>query len=116
MAQIRICIEPGCKNAQTTEDFCRLHYLKNWRQIKESTQKKAADKLNKYVEGICDRHPDKYVDVIRREIKTGKGDFATEVDTAMSGDPSEVIFDDTGVRDDESIDKLLSRIKVDKEF
>ena len=45
--KIKICIEEGCKNVQTTKDYCRLHYLKNWKKIKVLQQKKAAERLNK---------------------------------------------------------------------
>jgi hypothetical protein len=116
MVQIKICIEPECKNAQTTENFCRLHYLKNWKRIKEATQKKAAEKLNKYVEGICEKSPDKYVDLIRRDLRSNKGELVKGVDEQMTGDPAEVFFDDTGLHDDEAVDKLLSKIKIDMAY
>ena len=113
MVKIKICIEEGCKNAQTTEKYCRLHYLKNWKKIREETQKKAADRLNKYVDGICKKNPDRYVDVIRREIKTGSGEIVKATDEV--GDNMEEGLD-MGFQDDEVLDQLLSRIKVDKDF
>lgn len=113
MVKIKICIEEGCQNAQTTEKYCRLHYLKNWKKIREATQKKAADRLNNYVEGICKKHPDRYVDVIRREIKTGSGEIvkATDAFGENMEEGLDVVF-----HDDENLDQLLSRIKVDKDF
>ena len=113
--KIRICIEPGCKNAQTTKDYCRLHYLKNWKKIKDEEQKKAADRLNKYVEGICKKFPERYVDVIRREIRTEKGDFQKAVDEVAGGE--EESYEGLGFQDDDDgIDKLITRIKLDKDF
>lgn len=111
--KIKICIEPGCKNASTTKDFCRLHYLKNWKGIKEAEQKKAADKLNKYVEGIVKKFPDRYVDVIRREIRTDRGDLQRAVD-----EPSDEVesYENFAVADDEGLDRLISKIKLDKDF
>ena len=35
MAKIRICKDEDCKNAATTAGFCRLHFLKNWKELKE---------------------------------------------------------------------------------
>ncbi len=113
--KIKICIEPGCKNAQTTKNFCRLHYLKNWKEIKDTEKKKAADRLNKYVEGICKKYPEKYIDVIRRELRSDKGDFALG-DDGNAGDLSEEMYENLGFQDDESLDKLVSRIKLDKDF
>jgi hypothetical protein len=111
--KIKICIESGCKNAQTTKDYCRLHYLKNWKGIKDAEQKKAAEKLNKYVEGIVKKFPDRYVDVIRREIRTDRGDLQRAVD-----EPSEEpdAFENLGFSEDEGVDRLITRIKLDKDF
>lgn len=111
--KIKICIEPGCKNAQTTKDFCRLHYLKNWKKIKDVEQKKAADRLNKYVDGIVKKFPDRYVDVIRREIRTDRGDLTKAM--GEGGEETEDIYD-ANLRDDEGLDQLISRIKLDKDF
>jgi hypothetical protein len=33
---IKICKEGECKSAASTEGFCRYHFLKQWRRIKES--------------------------------------------------------------------------------
>jgi hypothetical protein len=114
--KIKICIEPGCKNVQTTKDYCRLHYLKNWRKIRDHAQKKAAERLNKYVEGICKKYPEKYIDVIRREIRNGKGDFAAGGEEGSGSDSYDDLLNDLGLQDDDSLDKLLSHIKIDKEY
>ncbi len=115
--KIKICIEEGCKDVQRTKDYCRLHYMKNWKKIKESQQKKAADRLNKYVEGICNKFPDRFMEVIRREIKTGKTEAQVPFDDAISGgDLTDDLFEDLGIKDEDSLDKLLSNIKLDKNF
>lgn len=110
--KIKICVEPDCRNAQTTKDYCRLHYLKNWKRIKDDEQKKAADRLNKYVEGICKKFPEKYVDVIRRDLKSDRSDFA--MDESESGNSEDVY--EVGFKDDDGIDRLITKIKLDKDF
>ncbi len=109
--KIKICTEAGCKNSQTVKDYCRLHYLKNWKKLKEKEKKAAVDRLNRYVEGICKKHPDRYVDVIRREVHEEKGDF--EPLGELSPDD---FSDGFTFKDDEGLDNLLSRIKIDKDF
>ena len=109
--KIKICVEPDCKNAQSTKDYCRLHYLKNWKKIKDGEQKKAVDRLNRYVDGICKKNPDRYAQVVRRELNEGKGDL---MDESLSGDSQEAGFDALGFHDDQGVDKLLSRLKVDQ--
>lgn len=112
--KIKICIEPGCKNAQTTKDFCRLHYLRNWKKIKDAEQKKAAERLNKYVDGIVKKFPEKYVDVIRREIKSDRGEFQKALGEE-GGDEADNLYE-SGFREDDGIDQLITKIKLDKDF
>lgn len=114
--KIKICSEPGCKNAETTKGYCRLHYLKNWKTIRTAAQKKSADRLNKYVEGICKKFPEKYLDVIRQNIQDGKSADGKTGDEDAPEDLSEEVLQAFGYQDDESLDKLLSHIKIDKDF
>jgi hypothetical protein len=114
MPKIKICTEPGCKNTQTTKHLCRLHYLKNWKKLKEESQKKAADRLNRYVEGLCKKNPERYMDQIRRDIRTGKGE-GIGLDEPLADD-SDISFEDTGLKEEDNIDKLISHIKLDKDF
>ncbi len=112
--KIKLCIEEGCHNAQTTKDYCRLHYVKNWKLIKEKEQKKAAERLNKYVEGIVKKNPDRYVDAIRRDLKNEKGGGIPGFLDSQGGETEET-YEGTGFfTDEEGLDKVLSNIKLDK--
>lgn len=109
--KIKLCIEKDCHNAQTSKEYCRLHYVKNWKQIREKEQKKAADRLNKYVEGIVKKNPDRYVDAIRRDLKNDK----TPGFLDNTGGETEETYEGTGFFvDDQGLDEVLARIKVDK--
>lgn len=114
--RIKICIEQDCKNVQTTKDYCRLHYVKNWKRIRDAAQKKSADQLNKYVEGICKKYPERYMDVIRREIKSNKADAEKPVDETFTASTTDEIFENLGIHDEDSLDKLISRIRIDGDF
>ncbi len=117
MTKIKICIEDDCKNVQTTENYCRLHYLKNWKLIKEAVQKKAADKLNKYVDGICKKYPEKYVDVIRKDIRSGgRAEAEINFEDAGVNDVLDSFNESFGFQDEESVEKIVSKIRVEKEF
>lgn len=112
---IKICSEPGCKNAQTTKGYCRLHYLKNWKQLKADEKKKTADRLNKYVEGIVRRSPDKYVDEVKRDLKSNRllDSFGGD---GRAGEEDFNLLGDLGLDDDERIDKIVGTVKIDKDF
>ena len=53
----------------------------------------------------------RFAQVVRRELNEGKGDL---MDESLSGDSQEAGFDALGFHDDQSVDKLLSRLKVDQ--
>lgn len=74
MARIRICKEEDCKNAATSGGYCRLHFLKNWKRLKEEEHERAAKKLNRYVESIMRRHPERYVEIIKKELRSRRFD------------------------------------------
>lgn len=114
MAKIRICKEPGCNNAQTTKGYCRLHYLKNWKKIKEHQQKAAAERLNRYIEDIVEKYPDRYIEILKKEIrsknfeKVAQDDFSSELDDIYK------IFNDPGYEGD--IERLIRDLKIEDEF
>jgi len=70
MAKIKICKEKNCYNSATTAGYCRLHYLKNSRKIKEEQRQKAGKRLDAYIESICKKHPDNYIEVIKENISS----------------------------------------------
>jgi hypothetical protein len=115
--KIKICEEADCKNVQSTKRYCRLHYLKNWKKVKEQEGKKSASKLNRYVEGIVKKHPDRYMEVIRKDL-SGRGelDFEEGSAGAASNDDVEEVLHDLGYPDEDTLNNILSRIKIDKAF
>ncbi len=105
--KIKICTEDGCHNAQTSKEYCRLHYLKNWKTIKAEEEKKAAKRLNRYVEGIMKRNPD--------VAEQGKG-AAKETGSynQSASEAVERLVEDLGYSDPDSLDEIISNLKVDR--
>jgi len=110
---IKICCELGCKNAQTTKGYCRLHYLKNWKQIKTDEKKKTADRLNKYVEGIVKRSPEKYVDEVKRDLKSNR---LLDSFGSQGGSGEDDLVGDLGLDQEDRLDKIVGTVKIDKDF
>ncbi|MBI2982179.1 MAG: hypothetical protein HYY44_07820 [Deltaproteobacteria bacterium] len=113
-AQIKICTETGCRNVQTTRGYCRLHYLKNWKNLKQEAEKKASERLNRYVEGIVKKYPDRYMEMIRKDLR-GKKEFEPFLDDPTEEDV-EGILEDIGAIDDESLEKMISQLRINKDF
>lgn len=109
--KIKICKENNCMSEQTTDGFCRLHYLKNWKQIKTDKKKKAMKTLNNYVENIIRTNPENYKSAGTKSLF---GDPASETHTYFQKDDIDSVMEDLGYKED--LDRLIDGIKVDKDF
>ncbi len=112
MAKIKICKEESCNNSQTTAGYCRVHYLRNWKQIKKEQQEKASKRLNRYVDAIVKKYPTKYVEVIKEEINSGK--FKKHDESTEEMDELYRIFSEPSYEDD--IERLIKDLKIEKNF
>lgn len=116
MAKIKICKEDDCANASTTEDYCRLHYLRHWRQIKEDVRRRAAKKLNRYIEGVMRRHPDHYLEVIKKDIRSPT--FERYIEDTFGREEGEKEEGGTVGEPayEEEIDQLIRQLKIEKGY
>jgi len=100
---------------QTTDGYCRLHYLKNWKKVKVEKKKKAIKTLNNYVENIIRTNPENYKAKVQNslfaESPSGNGG---DTHSYFMKDDIDSVMEDLGYRED--IDRLLDNIKVDKDF
>lgn len=108
--KIKICKESGCENQQTASGFCRLHYLKNWNEIKTEKKIKASRSVDNYVKHILKNNPD----TPEKESKKSSEFEVQESGSSYYREDYDSILDDLGNRED--IDRLLDNIKVDKDF
>ena len=113
MVKIRICKEKGCKDAATTQGFCRLHYLKRWKQIKDAKHASATKKLNRYVEKVLRENPNDYMDVIRRDLS--REDFEESIVQALDFSEEGMIQSSQSDEDTE-IDRIIRKLKVEEGF
>ena len=113
MARIRICKEPDCQDAATTEGYCRLHYLRNWKRIKQSKQRRHAKRLEGYIQSVMRRHPKDYIEVIKKDIHSL--DFERRIGQDLVTEEANIsLFDQSGY--DEEIDELIRKLKIEKGY
>ena len=113
MARIRICKEKGCSDAATTSGFCRFHYLKKWKQIKDVEKSTGAKRLNRYIERVMKENPNDYLDVIKREI--GRPDFEDSVVKALDfGENASAQVEES--EDESEIDRIIRKLKIEEGF
>ncbi|MFA4874833.1 MAG: hypothetical protein WC956_03165 [bacterium] len=112
MARIKICKEDNCHDAATTNGYCRLHYLRRWKEIHEARKRGAARKLNRYIERVVRENPDDYAEVIRKDLENP--DFDRFVEDAFGSEQEEIPFDEETA--EEEIEQILRRLKVEEGF
>ena len=67
--KVKACAERGCRKPGISQGYCRLHYLANWRALKEDEKVRAERRLNAYVDRLAKRYPSDYLEKIKEGIE-----------------------------------------------
>lgn len=73
-----LCRSRDCDQVATVEGYCRYHYLLFWKKIQVRKKILTDGKLERYVEELTSRYPDKFLEMIRRDLRTQK-DFLSAI-------------------------------------
>ena len=68
----RLCRVRDCDQVASVEGYCRFHYLLLWKKIQIRKAILIDGKLEKYVEDLTSRYPDKFLEMIRKDLKSEK--------------------------------------------
>lgn len=100
----KYCKIKECDQLATVDKYCRFHYLLNWKKIQLRKKILQDGKLEKYIEDLTSRYPDKYIEMIRRDLKTEK-DFMSAI--------QELEIDDSGIEGEfeEENEQLLEEVR-----
>lgn len=74
----RYCRARDCDQIGTVDGYCRYHYLLFWKKIQVRKKILIDGKLERYVEELTARYPDKFLEMIRRDLRTQK-DFLSAI-------------------------------------
>lgn len=74
----RYCRAKDCDQTAAVDGYCRFHYLMFWKRIQIRKEILIDGKLEKYVEDLTSRYPDKFLEVLRKDLKTTK-DFLAAI-------------------------------------
>lgn len=98
------CKFKDCDQLSKVDRYCRLHYLLLWKKIQLRKKILADGKLEKYIDDLTSRYPDKYIEMIRRDLKTEK-DFLGAI--------QELEIDDSAIENefDEESDNLMEEVR-----
>lgn len=74
----RYCRIKDCDQIAVVDTYCRYHYLLLWKNIQVRKKILSEGKLDKYIEELTARYPDKYLEMLRKDLKTEK-DFTSAI-------------------------------------
>lgn len=66
------CKMRECDELATVDGYCRFHYIKLWKRIQLRKKILTDGKLEKYIEELTLRYPDKYIEMIREDLRSEK--------------------------------------------
>ncbi len=73
-----LCRARDCDQVAGVDGYCRYHYLLYWKKIQVRKKILTDGKLERYVEELTSRYPDKFLEMIRRDLRTEK-DFLSAI-------------------------------------
>lgn len=109
MARIKICKEKDCHNTATTEGYCRLHYLRHWKKVRDQQREAAARRLNRYIERVCRENPQNYLEVIRKDLRDPNFGRDTADLFGMEDEDVGLLFNDG--EGDREIEEMIRKLK-----
>ncbi len=74
----RYCRTRDCDQAAMVDGYCRYHYLLYWKNIQVRKKILTEGKLSKYIEDLTSRYPDKYLEILRKDLRSEK-DFMAAI-------------------------------------
>jgi hypothetical protein len=95
----RYCRVSDCDQIANVDTYCRYHYLLHWKKIQVRKKILADGKLDRYIEELTARYTDKFLELLRKDLRTEK-DFSAAIQELELGDAEDRGDDD----DDDSED------------
>lgn len=68
----RYCRVKDCDQVATVDLYCRFHYLLLWKRIQVRRKILQDGKLSRYVDELTSRYPDKFLEMIRKDLRSEK--------------------------------------------
>jgi hypothetical protein len=68
----RYCRVKDCDQLATVDGYCRFHYLLYWKKIQIRKKILSEGKLERYIEELTARYPDKFLDMLRKDLRSEK--------------------------------------------
>ena len=74
----RYCRVRDCDQSSAVDGYCRFHYLLLWKKIQVRKKILTEGKLERYIEDLTARYPDKYLEMLKKDLRNEK-DFLAAI-------------------------------------
>ena len=68
----RYCRVRECDQSSAVDGYCRFHYLLYWKNIQVRKKILSEGKLERYIEELTARYPDKYLEMLKKDLRSEK--------------------------------------------
>jgi hypothetical protein len=90
----RYCRVKDCDQLASVDTYCRYHYLLYWKRIQVRKKILTEGKLERYIEELTARYPDKFLDMLRKDLKSEKEFLAAIQELEIDESQGEGEFED----------------------
>lgn len=90
----RYCRVKDCDQISTVDGYCRYHYLLFWKKIQVRKKILSEGKLERYIEELTARYPDKFLDMLRKDLRSEKEFLAAIQELEIDESSPEGEFED----------------------
>lgn len=88
------CKVRDCDQIASVDAYCRFHYLLLWKKIQIRRKILDDGKLERYVEELTARYPDKFLEMIKKDLRTEKDFLAAIAELEIDESANDNDFDD----------------------
>lgn len=90
----RFCRVKDCDQIAVVDTYCRYHYLLFWKKIQVRKKILSEGKLERYIEELTARYPDKFLDMLRKDLRSEKEFLAAIQELEIDESATENEFED----------------------
>lgn len=90
----RYCRTRDCDQLSIVDGYCRYHYLLFWKKIQVRKKILTEGKLERYIEELTSRYPDKYLDMLKKDLRSEKDFLAAIAELEIDESAVDAEFED----------------------
>ncbi|MDX9730469.1 MAG: hypothetical protein RBT63_01745 [Bdellovibrionales bacterium] len=90
----RYCRAKDCDRLAEVDAYCRYHYILLWKNIQTRRHILQEGKLGRYIEELTARYPDKFLEILKKDLRSEKDFLAAIQELEIDESAVEAEFDD----------------------